>query len=53
MIEGARAPSDAWCLEAGLKINVTRDAGLFANFHGEFSSGNETYAGSGGVRFAW
>ncbi len=53
MIEGARAPSDALRLDAGLKINLTRDAGLFANFHGEFSSGSQSYAGSGGVRYAW
>jgi outer membrane autotransporter protein len=52
-IEGARAASDGARVDAGFKVNLSRNFGLYANFNGEFSPRSEVYSGTGGFKYAW
>ncbi|MBR1208863.1 MULTISPECIES: autotransporter domain-containing protein [unclassified Bradyrhizobium] len=53
IVDGARPASDAAQVSVGAQLDVTRNAALFANFEGEFSSVTQAYAGKGGIRMAW
>jgi outer membrane autotransporter protein len=50
---GAAAPGDAARVNAGLKLDVTKNVGLYAFFDGEFSGHSQSYAGNGGVKISW
>ncbi len=50
---GASAAGDLARVNAGLRIGMTKNVGLFAYFDGDFSGQGQSYAGSGGVRIVW
>jgi uncharacterized protein with beta-barrel porin domain len=52
-VDGARAWSDALKVNAGPRLALNQYASLFASFDGEFADSGHSYAGRGGVRFAW
>jgi uncharacterized protein with beta-barrel porin domain len=52
-VDGARAWSDALKVNAGSRLALNQYASLFASFDGEFADSGHSYAGRGGVRFAW
>jgi uncharacterized protein with beta-barrel porin domain len=52
-VNGARAAEDAGRLDAGAKLMFRSGLALFANFAGEWSDRAQSYAGTGGFRYAW
>jgi hypothetical protein len=52
-VDGARAASDAARLDTGAKLMFSGGLALFANFTGEWSGHTQSYAGTGGLRYAW
>ena len=52
-VHGASAVQDAAKVDAGLKLDIGRNVGLFAAFDGEFSGHGQSYAGSGGFKITW
>ena len=51
--EGVFAASDVAKIDAGLKLDITENTGLFAFFNGEFGNNSQSYAGNGGVKVTW
>ncbi len=52
-VYGALAPRDSARVNAGLKLDFTKNVALFANFIGDFSGKGEVLGGLGGVKIAW
>jgi|GEM_PF-1608370 len=52
-IDGASAAEDVARVNAGFKLDISKDVAVFAAFDGEFSERGESYAGTGGVRIRW
>jgi len=52
-VDGARAAHDSARVDLGSKLQVKKNAWLFANFLGEFSNVSQMYAGKAGLRVAW
>ena len=52
-IDGASVASDAAKVIAGLKLDITERAWLFAFFDGDFAGQGQSYAGTGGIKFTW
>ncbi len=52
-VSGALAARNSARVNAGFKLDVTRNFGLFANFIGDFSGKGEALAGTGGVKISW
>ena len=52
-VYGALAPRDSARVNAGLKLDVTKNMALFANFLGDFSGKGQVLGGLGGVKIAW
>lgn len=52
-VDGARAASNAFNVNAGARLSLTSNAALFAAFNGEFSNAGQAYGGSGGLRLNW
>jgi len=50
---GPRAARDAVRIDAGSKLQVSRNVYLFDSFDGEFAQGSQLYSGKGGVTIAW
>ena len=40
-------------VNAGLKLDVTGNIGLFAVFDGGFSAHSQSYSGNAGIKFTW
>lgn len=51
--QGAFAVSNAARVNAGLKLDVTGNIGLFAYFDSEFSGQSQSYGGTGGIKISW
>jgi uncharacterized protein YhjY with autotransporter beta-barrel domain len=51
--EGAAAASDAARVNAGLKLDLAENVGLFGYFDGEFSGRSLGYAGNGAIKISW
>ena len=47
------AASDVARVDAGLMLDLTDYAGVFAYFNGEFGDNSQSYAGNGGVKISW
>ena len=52
-VDGASVASDAAKVIAGLKLDITHRAWLFAFFDGDFSGQGQSYAGTGGIKYTW
>ncbi len=52
-IDGASAAQDVARINAGFKLDISPNVGVFASFDGEFSGRGDTYAGTGGVKIRW
>lgn len=52
-IDGAAVASDAAKVIAGLKLDISARAWLFAFFDGDFAGQGQSYAGHGGIKFIW
>jgi subtilase-type serine protease len=52
-VSGPRADRDAVRVDAGSKLQLSRNIFLFDSFDGEFGPRSRTYAGKGGVMIAW
>jgi len=50
---GPRAARDAVRIDAGSRLQVSRNVYLFDSFDGEFAQGSQLYSGKGGVTIAW
>ena len=53
MIQGARPPRDAFVTSVGAKLNLTKNAAIFATFEGQFGQGANSIAGTGGLAITW
>jgi uncharacterized protein YhjY with autotransporter beta-barrel domain len=51
--EGVFAASDVAKIDAGVKLDITENTGLFAYFNGEFGDNSQSYAGNGGIKVSW
>jgi outer membrane autotransporter protein len=52
-VYGALAPRNSARVNAGFKLDLTKNMALFANFLGDFSGKGEALAGTGGVKISW
>ena len=52
-VYGALAPRNSARINAGLKLDFTKNVALFGNFLGDFSGKGEAIGGLGGVKLSW
>jgi outer membrane autotransporter protein len=52
-IDGAAAATDAARVNTGLKLALSEHTAVFGFFDGVFSDQDQSYAGTGGVKFTW
>ena len=52
-VYGAIAPRNSARVNAGLKLDLTKNFALFGNFLGDFSGKGKSLAGLGGVKISW
>jgi uncharacterized protein with beta-barrel porin domain len=53
VIDGVTAPRNALRIDTGLSLELNDKLSLFANFGGEYFSGERTNQGTGGVKYNW
>jgi uncharacterized protein with beta-barrel porin domain len=52
-VNGAVVPKNLALAAASAELRFANNWSLLADFHGEFGSGSQSYAGTGTVRYAW
>jgi fibronectin-binding autotransporter adhesin len=53
IVNGAPIPENSALVSAGGQLFLTPNLSVLAKFDGEFSSGSQTYAGTGSLRYTW
>jgi uncharacterized protein with beta-barrel porin domain len=52
-VNGAVVPTSLALASAGVELKFNSNWSVAADFHGEFGSGSQSYAGTGTVRYGW
>jgi len=52
-VDGAPAARDSARIDAGSRLELTKNVALVGTFNGDFSNRGNLYAGTGGLRVTW